>query len=89
MPSTGKTYRIKPLKWTMSSIGGDIEWSAYGINTEYTVTQIAGEVKWIVAVCGGEGFRNVGEHDTLEAAKSAAQAHWESTLAGVLEPVEE
>lgn len=85
-----KTYRIKPLPWKPHNQGETfiavvIEHWGY-----MRVTWIIETGEWVWSehtrsgnrITGGYGF------NTAEAAKAAAQSHWDRQLAEVLEEVE-
>lgn len=79
-----KTYRIRPLEWEEYGNGIMAE---PGLRCSYRVWPYSnGDGTWSLVSCGADSMHT--KHDTLEAAKSAAQAHWEQQLSQVLEVVE-
>ena len=79
---TEKLYRIKPLEWTVDEFGylsAVVPFGCYEVLIEGAVTKP--RFAWRHT---GAGRQNC---DSLEAGKSACEAHWRARLEAVLEEV--
>jgi len=84
---TDQLYRIKPLVWEQTQCGSITTIQAQTFSTHYIVwTLLKGSIAW--TYCQGSNKSGYYFADSIEAAKSAAEAHWRERIVAALEAVE-